>query len=94
MRLVDGGVTNYVPVEKLFEPPFNPEQILVVDISNNQRKRAETRHKVEALEASHPDVPIVVISPDTFGKGTVIYHRRDLQRLIDAGRMAISDALP
>src|SRR5688572_15437726 len=28
LRLVDGGVTNRVPVGELFEPPFTPEQIL------------------------------------------------------------------
>jgi NTE family protein len=89
LRLVDGGVINCLPVEKLFEPPFAPEQILVVDISNHAWQREETKRKVAALEARHADVPIVVVSPDTFGKGTVIYHRRDLQKLIDAGRRAI-----
>jgi NTE family protein len=93
-RLVDGGVTNCLPVEKLFEPPFTPEQILVVDISNHGRQREENRRKVKALEARHSEIPIVVVSPDTIGKGTVIYQRRDLQRLIDAGRSAILPALP
>jgi NTE family protein len=93
MRLIDAGVINCLPVEKLFEPPFTPKQILVVDISNTRRRREETRRKVKALEAKYPDVPIVVISPDTLGKGTVIYRRRDLQRLIDAGRVAIREAL-
>jgi len=89
LRLVDGGVTNCLPVEKLFEPPFKPEQILVVDISNHGWQREETRRKVAALEAKHAEVPIVVVSPDTIGKGTVLYHRRDLQTLIEAGRRAI-----
>ena len=94
LRLVDGGVTNRVPVEKLFEPPFRPEQILVVDISNHSWQREETMRKVEALEARHAEVPIVVVSPDTIGKGTVIYHRKDLQMLIEAGRRAILEGLP
>ena len=94
MRLVDGGVTNCLPVEKLFEPPFKPEQILVVDISSRARQREETTRKVEALKARHAEVPIVVVSPDTIGKGTVIYHRRDLQTLIEAGRRAILETLP
>lgn len=93
MSLVDGGVTNCLPVEKLFEPPFIPKQILVVDISNNSRQREITSRKVEALEAKHPDVPIVVVFPDTIGKGTVIYRRTDLQRLIDTGKRAIGEAL-
>ena len=65
LRLVDGGVTNCVPVEKLFEPPFTPEQILVVDISNQGWLREKTRRKVEALEARHAEVPIIVVSPET-----------------------------
>jgi len=94
MHLVDGGVTNCLPVEKLFEPPFEPKQILVVDVSNNDRQREVTRRKVEALVAKHAEVPICVVSPDTIGKGTVIYRRTDLQRLIDAGRAAITQAVP
>ena len=93
LRLVDGGVTNCVPVEKLFEPPFTPEQILVVDISNQGWLREKTRRKVEALEARHAEVPIIVVSPETFGKRTVLYRHRDLRRLIDAGRRAILEAL-
>jgi NTE family protein len=93
MQLVDGGVSNCLPVEKLFEPPFAPEQILVVDISNNGGQREVTRRKVAALEAKYRDVPIVVISPDTIGRGTVIYRRTDLQRLMDAGKKAMAEAL-
>ena len=89
LSLVDGGVTNCLPVENLLEPPFKPEQILVVDISNHDWQREETRRKVEALQARHAKIPIVVVSPETIGKGTVLYHHRDLQRLIDAGRRAI-----
>jgi NTE family protein len=94
MSLVDGGVSNCLPVEKLFEAPFAPEQILVVDVSNNTQQREITTRKVEAVEQRHPGVSIVVVSPDTFGAGTVIYRRRDLQRLIDAGRRAISELIP
>lgn len=86
MRLVDGGVTNRLPVNYLFTPPFAPSQILAVDISNTPRIRAENAAKVERLRRAHPDIPIEVLAPDTLGKGTVIYHERDLQALIDAGR--------
>jgi NTE family protein len=94
MSLVDGGVINCLPAEKLFEPPFTPKQILVVDVSNNSRQREITKHKVEVIEERHPEIPIVVVSPDTIGSGTVMYRRADLQRLIDAGRAAILEALP
>ena len=93
LRLVDGGVTNRLPLEKLFEPPFTPEQILVVDISNHNWQREETRRKVEAIQAKHPEVPIAAVTPDTIGKGTVVFRRRDLQGLIDAGRRVILEAL-
>jgi NTE family protein len=91
--LVDGGVTNRLPLEKLFEPPFAPEQILVVDVSNHNRQREEISRKVKAIQAQHPKVPIAAVTPDTIGKGTVVYRRRDLQGLIDAGRRVILEAL-
>src|SRR5207237_3570103 len=39
MRLIDGGVTNRLPVDYLFTPPFRPQQILAVDVSNRARHR-------------------------------------------------------
>ncbi|HZS05082.1 MAG TPA: patatin-like phospholipase family protein [Blastocatellia bacterium] len=92
LRLVDGGVTNVLPVDKLFAPPFAPGQVLVVDISNRRKQRAANLAKVELLRRRHPDIPIEVIAPDTLGKGTVIYRQRDLQELIDAGRRKAEEA--
>jgi NTE family protein len=86
LRLVDGGVVNGLPVDKLFAPPFAPDQALVVDISNRPRARADNLVRIESLRRAHSDIPIAIITPDTLGKGTVIYRQRDLQELIDSGR--------
>ena len=85
LRLVDGGVINGAPVEKLFESPFSPQQVLVVDISKNQKDREKNLSKANSLRSRHPEIRIEVVMPDTLGRGTVIYRQRDLQRLIDAG---------
>lgn len=86
LRLVDGGVVNCLPVDKLFAPPFAPQQVLVVDVSSHLTARAENAARVEILRQQQPQIPIVMLTPDTLGKGTVIYRQRDLQGLIDSGR--------
>jgi NTE family protein len=86
LRLVDGGVVNCLPVDKLFAPPFTPQQVLVVDVSGHAKARAENAVRVERLRQRYPQIPIVMLTPDTLGRGTVIYRQRDLQGLIDSGR--------
>lgn len=93
MRLVDGGVTNRLPVNYLFAPPFTPAQVLAIDISNTPQNRAENLDRVAALRRAHPDVPIEVLTPDTFGRGTVLYRERELPELIDVGRRAAEHTL-
>ncbi len=92
MSLIDGGMINRLPVDKLFSAPFAPAQILVIDISNRRQQKEENLLKVRALQKQHSDIPIAVISPETIGKGTVLYRRKDLQGLIDAGRDKIEEA--
>jgi predicted acylesterase/phospholipase RssA len=91
LSLIDGGMVNRLPVDKLFAAPFAPTQILVIDISNHRHQKEENLLKVQALQRQHSEIPIAIISPDTIGKGTVFYRRRDLQRLIDAGRNKIGE---
>jgi NTE family protein len=93
MRLIDGGVTNLLPVDYLFAPPFRPQQVLAVDVSNRARQRQANLAKVAALSRAHPDVPIAVLQPDTLGRATLIYRRAELQSLIDSGRRAADLAL-
>lgn len=89
-RLVDGGVINKLPIDKLFITPFAPAQILAVDVANTPQLRAANLAKVEALRKRHPDIPIEIITPDTLGKGTIIYRKSDLQEMIDAGRESVA----
>ena len=93
MRLIDGGVTNLLPVDYLFAPPFQPAQILAVDVSNRSRQRTANLAKVDALRRRHPDVPIVVMQPETLGRATLIYRRKELQSLIDCGKRAAASLL-
>ena len=92
MSLIDGGMGNRLPVDKLFAAPFAPTQILVIDISNRRYQKEENLVKVRALQRQHSEIPITIVSPETIGKGTVIYRRKDLQGLIDAGRNKIEEA--
>jgi NTE family protein len=92
-RLVDGGVVNILPVDVLFRPPFAPSQILAVDISKSEADRARAATRVEALGRAHPDVPIVLVSPETIGAGTILYRGRALEALAEAGRRAVVGAL-
>jgi NTE family protein len=88
-RLVDGGVSNKLPVDKLFATPFQPAQVLAVDVSNLQQIRDANRAKIEALRQQHPDIPIAVLTPDLLGKGTILYRQAELQEIIDAGRRSL-----
>ena len=88
MRLIDGGVTNLLPIDYLFTPPFRPQQILAVDVSNRAQQRQINFAKVQALSRAHPCTPVAVLQPDTLGRATLIYRREELQSLIDSGSRA------
>ncbi len=87
LRLIDGGVTNKLPVDKLFSEPFQPAQILVVDISNRIEHRQENSLKINQLQAQFPQIPIVTVTPDTLGKATVLYRTNGLESLIESGKI-------
>lgn len=88
VRLIDGGVTNLLPVDYLLAPPFQPRQILAVDVSTHVRQREANLAKIQALRHRHPAIPIAVLQPDTLGRATLIYRRQELQSLIEAGYRA------
>ncbi len=90
-RLVDGGVSNKLPVDKLFTPPFQPAQILAVDVSNVQSIRDANRAKIEALRQQHPTIPIEILTPDLLGKGTIIYRQEELAEIVEAGKRSLSN---
>ncbi len=93
LRLMDGGLVNGLPVDKLFAAPFAPQQVLVVDVSNRQQSRATNFAKVESLRQKYPHIPIEIITPDTLGKGTIIYRQQDLQEMIDSGKRQVGELL-
>jgi NTE family protein len=91
--LVDGGVTNHLPVDTLFAGPFRPEQVLAVDVSSTERQRALNLAKLEALRRRYPHVPIHVVKPATIGYATVLYRSAVGPELVDSGRRAAAAAL-
>jgi predicted acylesterase/phospholipase RssA len=88
-RLVDGGVINKLPVDKLFAAPFNPAQILAVDVANEQSIRDTNRLKIEALRQQHLDVAIEILTPDLLGKGTILYRSQELLEIVEAGYRSV-----
>ncbi len=88
-RLVDGGVINKLPADKLFTPPFQPAQVLAVDVSNVQPIRDANRAKVTALQQQHPNVPIEILTPDLLGKGTILYRPQELLEIVEAGHRSV-----
>ncbi len=87
-HLSDGAPINRLPVEALFEAPFQPEQILAVDISRFAEDRRYNEAKVEHLRRRHPDVPIHILFPDTFASSAILYRRSLPPRLLNSGRAA------
>jgi NTE family protein len=88
-RLVDGGVSNKLPVDKLLAPPFQPAQVLAVDVSNLQQIRAANRARIEVLQQQRPDVPIVILTPDLLGRGTILYRQQELLEIVEAGKRSL-----
>lgn len=93
LHLIDGGITNRLPVDQLFKPPFQPRQILAVDISNRPEHQAENLKKINRLRRKHPTIPIEVVCPDTLGKATIVYRTKGLQELIDSGKSVLESLL-
>lgn len=91
--LLDGGVTNPFPLNRVFEPPFVPRQVVAVDVSSRRRARARNIRAADALQRKHPGIPIVMVEPDTFGHGTILYGSVGIERLIEAGRAAALETL-
>jgi NTE family protein len=92
-RLIDGGVYNRIPIEWLFTELFSPRQILVVDIANRVEHRRENAEKIARVGAAHPDIPIHIATPDTLGRGTILFRRSGLTSLIDSGRETVALAV-
>ncbi len=85
-HLVDGGIKNPLPVDALFSPPFQPVQILAVDISSKPEHREHNRKKITELRRQNPSIPIQMINANTVGGATVMYGSGYLERLVESAR--------
>lgn len=85
-HLVDGGIQNRLPIDVLFTAPFQPQQILAVDISSKPEHRVENEAKVEKLRRSAPSIPVQVIYANTLGGPTVMYRSGYLRQLVESAR--------
>jgi predicted acylesterase/phospholipase RssA len=86
-ELIDAGGHNRLPVEAAFEQPFQPRQVLAVDISKEPGHRQEHLHRVASLRQRYPDVPIDCICvEDTMHGRSVFYPTSYAGRLLEAGR--------
>jgi predicted acylesterase/phospholipase RssA len=92
-RLVDGGVINKLPIDRLFDAPFRPAQVLAVDVSNLRQLRAANLAKIEILRQQHSDIPIEVLTPDLLGKGTILYRQAELAEIVEAGRISVEKSM-
>lgn len=92
-RLVDGGVINKLPVDKLFVAPFAPAQVLAVDVSNLQSIRDANAAKIAVLQCQQPTIPIATLTPDLLGKGTVLYQQEELLEIVEAGKRSMHEML-
>jgi NTE family protein len=93
LRLCDGGVANRLPVNVLFELPFEPEQVLVVDVANTRATRERHIGLIYAARTAHPNVPIAVATPDTIGKPTILYRSTNAAALVADGYRTAMSAL-
>lgn len=92
-ELVDGGTRERLPVNAVFEPPFQPTQVIAVDISTRMDHRQESLDRVAALRARFPHVPIDCICVDTLKGRSVVYRQSHSLRLLQAGRRAAQEYL-
>jgi predicted acylesterase/phospholipase RssA len=92
LLLADGA--RILPVDALFRPPFEPRQLLVVDICTGRAEREAHTREIDRLRTMHPAIPIAVVRPELLVKATVIYRRRELSALVESGRRAAREVIP
>jgi NTE family protein len=88
LGLMDAGQVNGLPVDLLFEPPFQARQVVAIDISRCTADRERNQRKIEALRARHPDTPIAALYPASIGEATLVYSATRPRLLLAAGREA------
>ncbi len=86
--LMDGGAHDRLPVHLLFAPPFEPAQVVAVDVSNSEADRAENLAALNALRRQFPDVPIDCVCVDTLNGRSLVYGSSYAADMLELGRRA------
>jgi NTE family protein len=86
--LMDGGARDRLPAYLLFTPPFQPVQVLAVDVSSSKDDRTENLAALSLLRRRFPGVPIDCICVDTLNGRSIIYPSSYAERLLDLGQRA------
>jgi len=92
-ELVDAGTKDRLPLEVVFEPPFQPRQVLGVDISSTIRDREESLARLARLRARFPHIPMDCLCVDTQSGRSVVYRQSHSLRFLESGRQAAREYL-
>jgi NTE family protein len=86
--LIDAGARDRLPAHLLFTPPFQPVQVLAVDVSKSLKDRTENLAALRLLRRRFPDVPIDSVCVDTLNGPSVVYRSSYAAGLLDLGHRA------
>jgi NTE family protein len=88
MRLIDGGLSRTVPVDRALQPPVGALKTLAVDLGVttgwNERGLDHQRRLHQRYGGR-----LLIVKPALGGFGTILMRRGDPRRLIEAGRAAV-----
>jgi hypothetical protein len=42
------------------------------------------------LRRQYPDVPLVILTPDLLGRGTILYRPQELLEIVEAGKRSLA----
>lgn len=88
-RLIDAGFLDAVPVEAALRPPFGPGKVVVVDLSLRLGIRQHRPGYWRSLRERLAD-RLVLLRPKVKRFGTVLFLRRDIDRILSAGREVVT----
>jgi NTE family protein len=87
-RLVDGGLSHSLPVERALQPPFCARRVVAVDLGVMRGFRERDAARWHRLEHEHPGV-IVRLAPRVQGAGTVFFRRSQAGEMVRSGEQAV-----
>ena len=89
-RLVDGGFSHSVPVERAFAPPFDAHRVLAVDLQVIPGFREWSPHRWENLEARHGP-SLLRIRPRVEEIGPLFFRPEQAPEAVAAGEAAVDE---